>query len=268
MSRQGCSASSTAQSCFSGLEPWWQHPVLGRGANTALTVAHTSQWVIKPRNLVCLLFCSCCGWYHAVQNFTEWNPKMLNKSSPSHEVDILKTYLTSWRFQVGDQSVEVKLRLCFVTQEFWGEAQNCPCVLPSWAIKQMIAQGRWSFLAGQGNTVLPVAKDFKKNASPWPESCVYRSQQCKTGQGEAMFPNSRKDSALKRIFWWTGNSVQQPNVTPSFLTIPAWNRHGTALTQTKPGSQVGRDGTNSSFLSWCFHFSWSCLWSCCCWNLP
>lgn len=43
---------------------------------------------------------------------------MLNKSSPNHEEDFLKTQLTSCRFQMGDLSAGVELRLCLVTQEF------------------------------------------------------------------------------------------------------------------------------------------------------
>lgn len=92
--------------------------------------------------------------------------------------------------------------------------------------------------------------------SPKPQICW--SQQRKTGQGEDTFPNSRNDFVFKTICWWTGNSVQWPNVTSGFLTIPAPNKHncswhGTALTQTKPVSQVGRDGIKSIFLS-CFFF--------------
>lgn len=63
----------------------------------------------------------------------------------------------------------------------------------------------------------------KMPAHPW-------SQQCKTGQWEDMFPNSRSDSAFKTICWWTGSSAQQPNVT-DFLTFSSLNKTQLLLTR-------------------------------------
>lgn len=117
---------------------------------------------------------------------------------------------------MGHLSVVVELRLCFVTQEFWWEAQNCPHFFPFLGYK-----------AGDDprQVVFPPERPGKHRNC----ACGKRSQhqeKCQPipciccSQWEDMFPNSRSDSAFETICWWTGSSDQQPNVT-GFLTFPA-----------------------------------------------
>lgn len=133
---------------------------------------------------------------------------------------------------MGDLSVVVQLRLCFVTLEFWWDFQNCPHFFPFPGYK-----------AGDDSrqVVLPPERPGKhkncacgKRFQHWekcqPIPCICWSQQCKTRQWEDMFPNSRSDSALKTICWWTGSSAQQPNVT-GFLTFPSPNKTQLLLTR-------------------------------------